>query len=84
MLVMMKDLMKINEKGKLPSQTEVNPKYNSRGVNLCENEDVNPVNAVTTLRSGKKVDNHVGNPDIFLKSSHVPNSETQSTTMVVN
>ena len=84
MLIMMKDLMKINEKGKLPSQTEVNPKYNSRGVNLCENEDVNPVNAVTTLRSGKKVDNNVGNPDILLKSSHVPNSETQSTTTVVN
>ena len=61
------DVLKIlslnNEKGKLPSQTETNPKYNSRGVNLCEDDNINSVNAVTTLRSGKRIDNNVGNPN---------------------
>lgn len=52
-----------NEKGKLPSQTKINPKYNSRGVNLCEDDNINPVNAVTALRSRKRIDNNVGNPN---------------------
>jgi len=45
-----------NEKGKFPSQPKVNPKYNSRGVHFCEDENVNPVNSNTTLMSGKKVE----------------------------
>jgi len=73
-----------NEKGKLPSQPEVNPKYNSRKVHFCEDENINSVNAVTTLRSGKKVDNQVGNPDILPRSTHAQHSKNHSTPTLVD
>jgi len=62
----------------------VNPKYNSRGVYFCEDENVNSVNAVTTLRSGKKVDNQVGNPDISPQSTHAQHSTNHSTPTLVD
>jgi len=65
-----------NEKGKLPSQPEVNPRYDSRRVHFCEDQNINPFNSITTLRSGKKVDNQVGNPDISPQSTHAQNHST--------
>src|SRR3954471_18409069 len=49
------------EKGKLPSQTITNPKTQC---NLASSSTPNEqVQAITTLRSGRQIDNNVVNPD---------------------
>ena len=50
------------EKGKFPAQAQPNPQvYKQSQVHSVENEDVKPVKAVITLRSGKQIER----PDIL-------------------
>ena len=49
------------EKGKFPSQAVANPKGQLESGASSHHEQAK---AITTLRSGKTVDNHVGNPEI--------------------
>src|SRR3954470_19903580 len=49
------------EKGKLPSQSVPNP----RGQNHQPSTSHEQVQAITTLRSGRQVDNNVANPDVL-------------------
>jgi len=74
-LNILKNITMNNEKKKLPSQTEVNPKYNnSRGVNSCEDDNSNSVNLITTLRLGKKIDNNTGHSTNNMSLSTVDSS----------
>ena len=50
------------ERGTFPSQPIPNPNRqnpNSNQIHIIQDSNVSHLNAVTTLRSGKKIDNHV-------------------------
>src|SRR4051812_14920629 len=49
------------EKGKLPSQSVPNPRSQNNQPSTSHEQ----VQAITTLRSGRQVDNNVANPDIL-------------------
>jgi len=66
--------MSNREKGTFPSQPEANPRGGSSS--SFDPNDVRKVNAVISLRSGKKVDTHVGEPQANELPSPAPSSPT--------
>ena len=68
------------ERGTFPSQPIPNPNRqnpNSNQIHIIQDSNVSHLNAVTTLRSGKKIDNHVVNPNSL--PDDLPNSTENST-----
>ena len=56
----------MRERGSFPSQTVPNPRNqsnNSNQAHVVQDSNVNHLNAITTLRSGKQIDNQVVNPN---------------------
>jgi len=69
------------EPGTFPSQPEVNPKGHTFSSSGNANEPARKVNAITTLHSGREVDNQVRNPNEPCRYPHqfFQNSSPSST-----
>ena len=60
------NLVSERERGTFPSQPITNPRNantNSSQANVVQDSNLNQMNAITTLRSGKVIDNQVVNPN---------------------
>ncbi|XP_026450681.1 uncharacterized protein LOC113350774 [Papaver somniferum] len=78
------DVLNEREKGKLPSQPQQLQKIAFQAsTSNCNESSHNQVNAVTTLRSGKVVDNNVGVPQSVESRSDSPVHTTPQKTTVV-
>ena len=72
--------MSERERGTFPSQPVPNPKNqnaNSNQVHVVQDSNLTQLNAITTLHSGKQIDNQVVNPNDLPKTSLDASNESE-------